>query len=927
MHRLLARARSFWRTLRHADRLDGDMEAEMQHHLDLEAERLVRERGLAPGEARRQAAIAFGGVAQYTESGRDVLGVARVRGLSLDVRLGLRMLVRHPGLTIVALLALSIVIGAGAAYLEFLNDVFRPTLPFADGHRIVGIQHWDAETGKAEDRALHDFVSWRGQLRAFDTLGAYRPLDRTLITADDAAEATRGAAISASAFRMLGIPPLLGRPLLEDDERPNAPPVALLGFDLWQARFASDPHIVGQTIRLGRAMHTVVGVMPAGFGFPVSHSLWVPLGVNDPDYPRRAGPPIKIFGRLAPDVSIASAQAELDAVASRAADAFPDTHRHLRPRVLPYVESLWSAEPEARLQRLALYGFNLVFVGLLGVCGANIAALVFARTATRGAEISVRSALGASRARIAAQLFIEALVLALAAAAIGLLVADAGLHWVKATFIAAQETPAMFWWNDQLSLETLAYAGALALLTAAIVGLIPAFNATGARLQEQLRHAAAGASGVRLGRTWTGVIVAQVALTVIFLCIVSALAWDLLARRGGARETTFLAERYLSARLDLDRLDREDAPPLARNGDRPSGERGDERARAAAQADASFRDRFRAACRELERRLAAEPGITAVTYGTRLPGTNQQELRIEVDGMPAPASSSAGLWVGTADVDMDLFDTFGAPIVAGRSFRLADLEEERPVVIVDQAFVRHALAGQEAIGRRVREAGTNGATPGPWLEIVGVVKDLTVAAHTLAEDAVLYRPAAPGSSSPVQLAVRTSASSTLLAPRLRHLAAAVDPSLRLYDVKTLDQAGLADRLGLLFFTRMLAGISAIALLLSTAGVYALMSFTVARRTPEIGIRVALGAPPRRILADTFSRALAQVGLGVLAGSVPGSLLVTFGLAEAADGAGVLMALAVIAVVALFMAGVTMLACAGPARRALRIEPTAALKVG
>ncbi len=192
---------------------------------------------------------------------------------------------------------------------------------------------------------------------------------------------------------------------------------------------------------------------------------------------------------------------------------------------------------------------------------------------------------------------------------------------------------------------------------------------------------------------------------------------------------------------------------------------------------------------------------------------------------------------------------------------------------------------------------------------------------------MLYRPAAPGLTSPVHLAMRTDAASTLLTPRIRRLAASVDPSLRLYDIKTLDEAGLADRLALLFFTRILAGISAVALLLSMAGVYALMSFTVARRTPEIGIRVALGAAPGRILASTFSRALAQVGLGLLAGSIPGSLLVAYGIAEAADGAGALTALATVSAVALFMICVTMLACLAPARRALRIEPTAALKIG
>ena len=918
MQRLLARLRSYWHGLRQPAQLDADMADEMRFHIDMEARRLMATRGFDREEARRQAAIAFGGVEKYRGAARDTLGFSWARGLSTDVKLGVRMLWKYPGLTAVAVFALSLAIGAGAAYLEFVNDLLHGKLPFRDADRMVGILNWDQQAGVPEDRSTFDFVAWKGTLASFDEIGAYRDFNRNLVTEAGQADAARGAEISASAFRLAGVPPLAGRPLLEDDERAGAPPVVVLGYDVWINRFASDESIVGRVVRIGNVPHTVVGIMPDGFGFPIAHSLWVPLKLTDASYPRRAGMPIKMFGKLAPGVELATAQAELTAVSQRLAADYPDTHRHLHPVVDDYVTSLWSSQQENRLQRIVMYAANFFFLGLLALCGANIATLVFARTATRDVEISVRTALGASRARIAGQLFAEALVLSAIAAAIGLVVAANGLQWVRHTVTVAQGSRLMFWWDDRLSPETYIYAAVLAIGAALIVGVIPALKATGPKVQERLKHATGGsAAGLRFGGVWTAVIVTQVGVTMIFLTIVGIMSWGIYFGNAGDRDVNYPRSEYVGLRVTLER----ELP--------------------ATEADAEvneerFRGRLRTLHAQFAERLAAEPGVIAVTYASHFPGTNLEEMRVELeDGR----TSGDAPYVQASRVATNFFDAFQAPIIAGRGFSAADVASANPVAIVDQTFVRQVMGGQDPIGRRFRQPGAPNAPTSrvgvepsgsreaaeAWIEIIGVVRDLTVDIDKNMYDSVVYLPAAAEAINPVRIAVHTKAETTALMSRVRIIATEVDTSLRLDSLTSLDKVGAVDRVALDFFLRLLAGIGGVALILATAGVYALMAFTVARRTSEIGIRLALGANPRRIVLSTFGRALGQITAGLIAGGIPAFALASSLAPEIAVGGGPRLAMLVCMGAAAFMALVTGLACTIPARRALQIQPIETLK--
>ncbi|MGZ8414187.1 MAG: ABC transporter permease, partial [Gemmatirosa sp.] len=387
--RLFHAARARLRLLLARRDAESRMDEEFRFHLDMEADRLVREAGLAPQEALRQARLAFGYAERYKEELRDGRGPVWPGGLSLDLTLGVRMLAKYPGLTLVGGLAFAFAIWVAAGAFEFAGQVLFPRLPLPDADRVVALERWDAAAGRAQPQALHDLATWRAELKSVAELGAYRLAQRNLITADGESLPTEVAEISASAFRVARARPLLGRALSEADERPDAPAVAVIGHDVWRARFGADSGVVGRAVRLGRTPTTVVGVMPEGFAFPVAQSLWVPFRLSALDYPRGEGPAITIFGRLAPGATLEEAQAELTTWGRRAAADFPSTHQHLRPRVMPYAQSVALVSGSELFLTRSSYGFFIMLVVL--ICG-NVALLMFARAATREGELVIRNA-------------------------------------------------------------------------------------------------------------------------------------------------------------------------------------------------------------------------------------------------------------------------------------------------------------------------------------------------------------------------------------------------------------------------------------------------------------------------------------------------------------------------------------------------------
>ncbi len=891
------------RTLVRRDAVERELDDELAFHLEMETAKNVRA-GMEPGEARREAAISFGAAERFKEDVRDARALSWVSGASLDFKLGLRMLSRYPGLTLVGGFAMAFAIAVGAATFELVTQVVHPRIPLPGGDRMVGIRTWDAAAGRTEERVGADFLEWRRELRSVEELGAFRPVERNLVVPGGPAAPVAVGEMSASGFRVAGVPPAMGRWLVEGDEREGAARVLVIGHDLWRTRFAGDPRVVGREVRLGVTPHTVVGVMPEGFAFPVSERAWTALPPGALDGATREGPEISVFGRLAPGATLGEARAEVATLARRRAADAPATHEHLRADVLPYARSV--LDVPWRIITNAAYGTNAgVLAFLLLVC-ANVAALVFARTATRETELVVRTALGAGRRRIVLQLFVEALVLGGLAAAVGLAAAAFGLRWGLGVFESlGSELP--FWFHASLSPRTVLYTAFLAVLAAAVAGVLPALKMTGKGAEARLRQAAVGGSSLRFGRLWTGIIVTQVALTAAFVPLVLDVGMDTDDIR--TAPSGYRSEEFLTARLETD------APAEAEPGRE-------------AKADPAETARGHAAYRELERRLEAEPGVAGVTFLSRVPGAFHRRFAIEVEGETGPDGAAAGHpRVQTATVAPDFFDVLRVPVLTGRPFAAADAGPGAHAVVVNESFVREILGGRSPVGRRLRYPGSPAdedapggaaAEAGPWYEIVGVVRDVIMTVDPdLPHNAGIYHAAGPESAPPSHLAVGVRGKPEDFAPRLRALATAVDPTLRLYEVRPAESARLEALVTYQFWLRMAILACGVVMLLSVLGIYSIMSFTVSRRTREIGIRVALGADRRRIVAAVFTRAFAQVGIGIGLGVL---LLIL-----AAGGIHSMRGLALLTGGAAVMIAATAAACVVPTRRVLRIQPIEAMR--
>ena len=605
------------------------------------------------------------------------VGLAPLRGLSLDVRLALRLLVKHIGLTVVGTVAMAFAIWSGIVAFEFYTQIMHPRLPLEGGARIVAIVMVDTASRGEKAPTLHDFVAWRDALTSVQDLAAYRDRNWNVIVGTAVPEPVAVAEISAATFRVVQERPVLGRPLVEADEKPGAPWVVLIGHDVWQSRFESDPNVIGRELRLGNVPHTIVGVMPEGFRFPLAHGFWVPLRLDPVNYPRQQSPVVRVFGRLSPGATLEAAQPELTVLGATAATAFPDTHEHLKPRIVPYIDSIFrgfSADSASEVFVGNLLSVLLVFL----VCG-NVALLMFARAATRENEILVRTALGAGRGRIMGQLFVEALVLAMVAALVAVTFAQLAWHSLFAMVTENMfENRVPFWMHSSVSPRTLVYAALLTLVAAAIAGLLPGLKVTRG-IGTRLRQSGPGGGGLRFGGIWTVLIVMQVAVMAIVPTPVIAIYGDVV-KWARAANAGLVPEQYLAATMAMDR---EKVPGAA---------------------GATFTGRFTAATQELERRLEAEPGVTGVTVASVLPLMDHPSRQIDVDeGSAAPADrNSSPRRVSSAWVALDFFDVLDTPILSGRAFHSGDLQPGARTVIVNQSFAQVVFGGNNPIGRRLR---------------------------------------------------------------------------------------------------------------------------------------------------------------------------------------------------------------------------------
>jgi putative ABC transport system permease protein len=852
---------------------------------------------------RRQARASFRRALLTRRQGRQSGRVAGRRGGGvsiswLDVKLGLRMLVKYPGLTGAAMFALAIAIPAGLSPSHFMNAVLRP-LPGDEGGRIQVLRNIDTEMARAELTSSQDYRWWSEELTAFETLGAAATgISYNVISEDGRAAPVPAAEVTASTFDVLRVRPLLGRTLLPEDEVVGAPAVVVIGHDLWQSRLDGAPDVIGRAIRIGRVPHVVVGVMPEGFLFLFRDQLWLPrrtdvLGEASGDEARHL-----VFGRLADGVSPDEAQAELSAFGQRMALEFPSTHTMRLPEVVPFSIGYFGMPKGGMQGRPEWYVIQVLAMLVLVVACANVGMLLFTRTVTRAEELAVRSALGASRARVVSQLFAEALVFAVLAAGMGLLFGD----WLSGQFDFLLPL-APYWTDLGVTRATVFWALLLAVFSAAVVGVIPALKVTGKSVQRSIQHARAGRSGVRFGGISSALIIVDVALAVATVGLAVGL-WS-----GVAKPTDGigrLSEQFLSAELSLPEVN-----PGSSGG---SAERGD------------LASRLGATQQELVRRLVMEPGVRSVAVGSSLPGGDIRRRSIELDS-DMSSDDFEGHEVRPAYLAPEFFAALEQPVLSGRGFMSADVRADNSAVVVNTAFVDRVLRGRNPIGRRLRYTTLTDEDPGPWYDIVGVVGDLGMDdAMSPGIDPGVYHPLVPGEVNPVRIAIRLGEDPAAFAPRLRSLTSDVDPTALISNLMPLDELSSPDANMLPWMIRGLIMLTCILLALSVSGIYALMSFTVSERTKEIGIRTALGARQGSVVRTVARRAIAQLAIGVVLGMVSAVwILSEFRAAgRIPTNSPVLLTLMIGAGV---MGLIGVIACAAPTLRALRVMPTEALRGG
>jgi len=801
-----------------------------------------------------------------------------------DIRYALRALLRTPGFTAVALATLALGIGANTAIFSVVDAVLLKPLPYAESGRLVRVYQTLPSRGiDANGVSYPNYSDWAARVRSCEDLAAIRLHDYTLTERGEPALVVAGT-VTSNVFRLLRARPLLGRGLVVSDDAPGAAPVAVLTEKLWRQRFAGDASAIGKTVTLDRRLFTIVGVMPDAFTTPPEiplAQLWTPLS-QDPVFAdlreKRAGHYLTVIGRLAPGRTAPQAQAELAGVSASLERQFPKENEGWGVRIVPLVESLVSGFRTALL--VLLGAVALVFL----IACANIANLLLARANARSREIAIRTALGASRARLARQFLTECLVLSLAGGALGVALAFAGMGALRRLLPADLPRAA----EIALDARVLTFALAASVLGALAFGVVPALQSAPGGLPAALREGSSGSgeSG-RRRRLRSTLVVAETALSFVLLVGAGLLARSFVR----LRETPlgFDPSGVLSAGMSLPRSQY----------DRPAQWIG---------FYSSLIDRVR-----------AEPGVDSVAVALPLPlmggGLN---FAFQVEGRVEPSGSGETTANYTA-LSPDYFRVMRVPLVRGRLFTDADGADRPKVCIVSAELARLYFPHENPLGRRL----VFGFTDSVAREIVGVVGDVKRDGLAVVSRPEMYVPFVQDPWWAAYLTVRTSADPALLEPAVRAHVRALDATLPIDDAQPMTRTVRDSAAQPRFRTTLLALFGAAALLLAALGIYGVVSYGVGRRTRELGIRVALGAQRGDVLRMILTEGLVLAAAGLAAG-LAGALVLTRYLASLLFEVGRLDPATYAAVAATLLAA-SLLAGFLPARRAMRVDPVTALR--
>jgi macrolide transport system ATP-binding/permease protein len=895
--------------------LDDELDEELRYHLEREVEQNVRA-GMSPEEARRAALRAFGGLQRAREECKEARGVRFIEELWQDLRYGVRTLWKKPGFTLVAVLTLALGIGANTAIFSFVNAVLLRPLPVAKPERLVYV-FGGVRTNPYNVSSYPDYVDYRDRNKVFSELIAYSPITLSL-SGDDGADMVSGLIVTGNYFDALGVRARAGRTFLpEEDSTPGGHPVAVISHALWQSRFAGDPRIEGRQLLLNGQPFTIVGVAPAGFNGAQAgqtNDIYVPMamqalvrpprggysGEMNPDLLSKRGPRwLDLVGRLKEGVTAEQAQAEMSTLAAQLAAGYPETNREQTATVSPVSKG----DPEQRGTLLSVAGLLLAVVGLvLLIACANVANLLLARAAGRRKEISIRLALGAGRGRLIRQLLTESVLLALAGGAGGLLLAVWLVNSLRAYSPPGNFFPVAF--DFSLDKSVLGFTLLLSVLTGLVFGIAPALQASNPDLVASLKDQtalipAARGRGARHFSLRNLLVVAQVALSLVLL--VSAGLFLRSLWQAQRIDPGFDAEHVLTMPLNINLL---------------------------RYTKAQGQDFYR----QVLERVSALPGVQSATL-TRTPplsGASRQSS-VTVAGREAPDRASTSESTGgggedvadnitlTSPVALNYFRTLSIPLLRGRDFNAQDREGAPGVAIVNESFVKRYFPNQDPLGQRVSLSGAQG----PWLEVVGLARDSKYITLGEAPAPFLYQPLAQRHETGMVLLVRTGVAPASLVPAVRREVQAVERNLPLTNARTMTELLSTSLFPARMGAALLGAFGLLALLLASVGLYGVMSYSVSRRTREIGIRMALGARGGDVLRLVLGESMTLVAVGMLLGLIA-AFAATRLLSGFLYGVSPTDPAAFIGI-GLLLALVAFAASLIPARRAAHVDPMVAFR--
>jgi len=881
---VLASLRSLVAALFHRSHMDGEMEEELRSHIEKRAEDLERA-GLPGDEAARRARIEFGGLERFKEECRQERGGSWPEALWADVRYGLRMFRRSPGFTAVAVLTLALGIGANTAIFSVVQGVLFSPLPYDQPDRLVIV--WQANAKQPHlSISLPDFEDWRRQSTAFQQLAALRWYHFNL-TSPGTAEHVTGFQISSGFLHMLGVQLSLGREFTPQEDQPGGAPVAIINDRLWKTRFSADPRTLGKSLTLDGVSYTIVGILPPQFRFVQDRDVYIPLAQGDPMFNDRRFPGVICVGRLKADASISQAQSEMNSIQANLNQLYPVTDHGVGTNVEPLKPAL-----VGYIAGTLLLILGAVAVVLLIAC-ANVANLLLARSAARTREFAVRSALGASQARIVRQLVTESVLLALAGGILGLAIAKGALKSVLSMLAGSLPRSEGIGLNGSVLL----FALAVSILVGILFGLAPAFKTLTFDLHAALKKGSRGSTNTH-HRTQNALVIGQMALTIVLLTGAGLLfrtIRDLWAVNPG-----FEAQNVITFKVGL------------------------------TSSVVSTPSAMRVAYRQLLERIRSVPGVESADITNLVP----------LDQLSNPAPFWVGRHATTAVAEAprlllywtgpDYLKTMKIPVLQGRFFTAEDTDNSERTTVIDSVLAHTYFPNQNPIGQSI--------TVNIWgdARIIGVVAHVRHDGLGNPADFIQPQAYAPLEQLPEQAkrafygdlvtVVRTPLDPATVMPAIKAAVYGAGNDQPVYDIHTMPEIVL-ESLASQRFPMVLLGIFAgLALLLASVGIYGVISYAMTQRVNEIGIRMALGAKKasvfRMVLGQGLRLAVIGVMIGTVAALILGRMLSNFSHLLYGVGAGDPLTFVT---VSLMLISVALAACYLPARRAMRTDPMVALR--